>query len=121
MGIEIEPQKMRFAKHNASIYHVENSIDYIHADFFTLHTLKADVVFLAPTEVQPKEGDKLTFEQRFCPNLGDLIRHSLKIAKSLCIQLPPLINPDELASVFCKIFNENPEYSIFLFEYYILT
>ena len=47
IAIDIDPLKLEYAKHNAKIYGVEDRIDFICADFFTIcKSLKADVVFM---------------------------------------------------------------------------
>ncbi|XP_022138350.1 uncharacterized protein LOC111009535 isoform X2 [Momordica charantia] len=49
IAIDIDPRKIRYAHHNASIYGVEDQIDFIKGDFFRLApSLKADVIFLSP-------------------------------------------------------------------------
>ncbi|KAK3010748.1 hypothetical protein RJ639_011301 [Escallonia herrerae] len=49
VAIDIDPQKVALAFHNAKIYGVENCIDFIVGDFFQLApSLKGDVAFLSP-------------------------------------------------------------------------
>lgn len=49
IAIDVDPEKIAIAKHNASIYGVSDRIEFIVGDFFQLApTLKADVVFLSP-------------------------------------------------------------------------
>ena len=49
IAIDIDPQKIEIARHNASVYGVEDRIEFIQGDFLKVTpTLKADVVFLSP-------------------------------------------------------------------------
>lgn len=84
-------------------------IDLIHADYFTLRNLKADVVFLAPSEVPLEKGEKFSILKHLTPSLPKLIRHSLTVAGSLCILLPVNTDIEEIAAVFNDIYDENPE------------
>lgn len=106
--MEIEAHKIKKAEHNSGIYHVNHKIDLIHADFFSLKKLFAEVVFLAPSEVHLEHPEKFSIQKHLSPNLSQLIKHSLTLSKSLCIMLPPCTNIEELATVFSDIFEENP-------------
>ena len=50
IAIDIDPEKIRLARHNARVYGVEERIEFIVGDFFSivpsLHG--ADVIFLSP-------------------------------------------------------------------------
>ncbi|CAA7408124.1 unnamed protein product [Spirodela intermedia] len=49
VAVEIDPQRLSFARRNAEIYEVEDNIDFIVGDFLRLApSLKGDVVFLSP-------------------------------------------------------------------------
>ncbi|XP_011334640.1 trimethylguanosine synthase isoform X1 [Ooceraea biroi] len=49
IAIDIDPNKIRMARHNAEIYGVEDKIEFIIGDFFALApSLRGDVVFLSP-------------------------------------------------------------------------
>ncbi|XP_020091087.1 trimethylguanosine synthase-like [Ananas comosus] len=49
VAVEIDPRKVKYARHNAKIYGVEDRIDFVIGDFFRLApSLKGDVVFLSP-------------------------------------------------------------------------
>ena len=100
---------MKKAKHNANVYGVGDTIEFINGNFFALKKLKADVVFLAPSELPVEQNQKFSLESHLSPSLPQLIRHSLKLASSLCIKLPPYTCVDELAAIFSDIYHENPE------------
>ncbi|KAF8021674.1 hypothetical protein BT93_G1964 [Corymbia citriodora subsp. variegata] len=68
VAIDIDPQKIALAFHNAKIYGVEGRIDFIVGDFFQLApSLKGDIVYLSP----PWGGPSYKMIQQF--NL-DLLR-----------------------------------------------
>ncbi|XP_030470877.1 uncharacterized protein LOC115689049 isoform X1 [Syzygium oleosum] len=49
VAIDIDPQKIELAFHNAKIYGVEDRIDFVVGDFFQLApSLKGDIVYLSP-------------------------------------------------------------------------
>lgn len=49
IAIDIDPEKVEMARHNAAVYGVADHIDFIVGDFFELApNLKADMVFLSP-------------------------------------------------------------------------
>lgn len=49
IAIDIDPVKIELARHNASVYGVEDRIEFIIGDYMQLAPhLKADVVFLSP-------------------------------------------------------------------------
>jgi trimethylguanosine synthase len=49
IAIDIDPDKIRMARHNARIYGVEDKIEFINGNFLEIApTLEADVVFLSP-------------------------------------------------------------------------
>lgn len=49
IAIDIDPDKIKLARHNAEIYGVAHKIDFVVGDFFLIYPkLKADVVFMSP-------------------------------------------------------------------------
>jgi trimethylguanosine synthase len=49
IAIDIDPEKIKIARHNAEVYGVADRIEFILGDFFQVAPLlKADVVFLSP-------------------------------------------------------------------------
>lgn len=63
IAIDIDPQKIQKARHNAKIYGVEDKIEFITADFLELaSTLKADAVFLSPPWGGPKYLKQKVYE-----------------------------------------------------------
>lgn len=49
IAVDLDPVKLECARHNASVYGVEDRIQFIQGDFLKVASkLKADVVFLSP-------------------------------------------------------------------------
>ena len=96
------------AKQIVEIYQSQDRIDLLHADFFSLRKIKGDVVFLAPA-FNKLDYSNFSIKKHLQPNLSRLISQSLNMADSLCVMLPPITDLEEVAALFCDIFNENPE------------
>ncbi|XP_028776893.1 trimethylguanosine synthase-like [Neltuma alba] len=62
IAIDIDPAKVALAMNNAKVYGVEEYIDFVVGDFFTLAPpLKGDIVFLSPPWGGPSYKDIQTF------------------------------------------------------------
>ncbi|KAL0384496.1 UNVERIFIED_CONTAM: Trimethylguanosine synthase [Sesamum radiatum] len=62
VAVDVDPNKVQLAFHNAKIYGVEDNIDFIMGDFFQLAPfLKGDVVFLSPPWGGPSYKAKENF------------------------------------------------------------
>lgn len=49
IAVDIDPKKIEYARHNATVYGVAHKIEFIVGDYLEIApTLKADVVFLSP-------------------------------------------------------------------------
>ncbi|XP_055345496.1 trimethylguanosine synthase-like [Paramacrobiotus metropolitanus] len=63
IAVDIDPQKIAFAQHNARIYGVEERIEFICADFFEVAgRLRADAVFLSPPWGGPQYMEHRSFD-----------------------------------------------------------
>jgi len=59
IAVDIDPEKVKLARHNAEVYGVADRIEFLVADFFQVAPkLKADVVFLSPPWGGPSYLDK---------------------------------------------------------------
>ncbi|XP_050427432.1 trimethylguanosine synthase-like isoform X2 [Adelges cooleyi] len=115
IAIDIDPEKIKYAKHNAEVYGVAHKIEFIIGDFFALarncKMLKTDVVFMSP----PWGGPKYSVDEKFslesmCDNqfgggygIFDLVK---KIAPSIAFHMPKTTNIFEcvwLAKGFGKV------------------
>lgn len=103
IAIDIDPNKIDYAMHNASLYGVEDKIDFVRGDSFSLAPkLKADTVFMSPpwggpdytqvkkfdinTMLKPKDG-------KFLFNVGK------RIAPKIVMFLPRNIDISQLAEL----------------------
>jgi len=68
--IELDENRLAMAKHNASIYGVEDKIEFIHGDFFDkAPEVQADVLYLDPPWGGPEYKDIETFKlSHFSPD-----------------------------------------------------
>ena len=112
MAIEIDSARLKWAKYNAGVYEVEDRIEFINANFFTQPRLFADVVFLSPSQIRTEPGQKLNAREHFSPNIKGLLKHALDISKSVCLQLPAAVSPEDIAEIFSELHSEAPEYYI---------
>ena len=63
IAIDIDPNKIELARHNAGVYGVEDRIEFIVGDFFqVMPSLKADVVFLSPPWGGPEYQNQEVFD-----------------------------------------------------------
>ena len=90
------------ARHNATIYGVQDKIEFIVGSFFDLvHGLKADVVFLSPPWGGPNYMQKDTvydLEEFLQPVAASkLLQETRKITKNIAIYLPRNSNSKQLA------------------------
>ena len=78
-------KELQYNKHNAKIYHVENKIEYIQADFLTLKKMNCDLVFLHPHYTKSKNFSIFVDIQ---PNIIETCSKSFEFAKNVIIILP---------------------------------
>ncbi|GBC07833.1 hypothetical protein RclHR1_07710017 [Rhizophagus clarus] len=115
IAIDIDKTKLYCAKNNASIYGVEDKIEFILGDFYDLiPQLKADVVFLSPPWGGPSYLNSKVYDiKTMIPVDGErLFRESSKITKNIvyyvprsinCNQMKMLCDPDEICE-FQRVF-----------------
>lgn len=103
IAIDIDPQKIELAKHNAQIYGVEDKIDFIVGDFFNLsEKLVADVVFLSPPWGGPDYIVDNVFDIKniLAPRGGiELFKVSQKISNNIAYFLPKNIDSSQLVKM----------------------
>ncbi|NWW58996.1 TGS1 synthase, partial [Ifrita kowaldi] len=71
IAIDIDPEKLRLARHNAEVYGVAEHIDFLCGDFMALAAgLRADVVFLSPPWGGPDYATAEIFDVQtmICPD-----------------------------------------------------
>ena len=100
-AIDIDPEKIAMAQHNARIYGVEDKIEFFEGDFFHLaKNLQADIVFLSPPWGGPTYLQNETFNlKNIMPPKGgeELLRISRLISDKVIYYLPRNIDTLQLA------------------------
>ncbi|MCL7031818.1 hypothetical protein MKW94_027676 [Papaver nudicaule] len=103
IAIDIDPQKIAYAHHNAAIYGVQDKIDFLKGDFFLLAPkLKADVVFMSPPWGGPDYAKSQTYDIRTMlqPRDGFLLFNAAReIAPRLVMFLPRNVDLNQLAEL----------------------
>ncbi|XP_058725156.1 uncharacterized protein LOC131596510 isoform X3 [Vicia villosa] len=103
IAIDIDPLKIDYARHNASIYRVDDQIDFIIGDFFLLAPkLKADTVFLSPPWGGPDYAKVLTYDMKTMLRPRDgytLFNAAKKIASRVVMFLPKNVDFNQLAEL----------------------
>ncbi|RDX65784.1 Trimethylguanosine synthase, partial [Mucuna pruriens] len=103
IGIDIDPLKIDYARHNAAIYGVDDQIDFIMGDFFILAPmLKADIVFLSPPWGGPDYVKATTYDMKTMlrPHDGNTLFNVAKeIAPRIVMFLPKNIDFNQLAEL----------------------
>ncbi|XP_023776797.1 trimethylguanosine synthase isoform X1 [Cyanistes caeruleus] len=91
IAIDIDPEKLRLARHNAEVYGVAEHIDFLCGDFMALAAgLRADVVFLSPPWGGPDYATAEIFDIQtmICPDGFEIFRLSKKITNNIVYFLP---------------------------------
>lgn len=100
-AIDIDPQKIKMARHNAKVYGVEDRIEFIIGDFFCLaEKLFGDVVFLSPPWGGPSYIKDVVFQiDDIMPLKGgiEILKTANKISDNVAYYLPKNINTANLA------------------------
>ncbi|NXT72644.1 TGS1 synthase, partial [Chaetops frenatus] len=107
IAIDIDPEKLRLARHNAGVYGVAERIDFLCGDFMALAAgLRADVVFLSPPWGGPDYASAEIFDIQtmICPDgypfqvtpCGGL---SKKITNNIVYFLPRNADINQVASL----------------------
>ncbi|NXB77413.1 TGS1 synthase, partial [Donacobius atricapilla] len=107
IAIDIDPEKLRLARHNAEVYGVAEHIDFLCGDFMALAAgLRADVVFLSPPWGGPDYATAEIFDIQtmICPDgypfqvtpCGGL---SKKITNNIVYFLPRNADINQVASL----------------------
>lgn len=100
IAIDINPRRIKCARHNAKIYGVAHLIDFIVGDFFRLAPfLKADIVFLSPPWGGPeyRKAETYDIETMLQPKDGfSLFSTALSVAPSVVLFLPRTVDIEQL-------------------------
>ncbi|KAJ1972984.1 RNA methylase protein [Dimargaris verticillata] len=102
IAIDIDPQRLSCAKHNAHIYGVDHKIQFILGDFMDLApSLKADVVFLSPPWGGPAYLKQPQFDLETMIPLNGARIFSLahQITPNIAYFLPRNSRPDQIGNL----------------------
>ena len=99
IAIDIDKEKLKYAKNNAKVYGVADRIEFIHGDFLKLAPhLKADVVFLSPPWGGPEYLDSPVFSLGDMPINGEeLFNISAKISKNIAYFVPRNVDSEQVS------------------------
>ncbi|KAJ9598683.1 hypothetical protein L9F63_010632, partial [Diploptera punctata] len=100
IAIDIDPNKIELARHNADVYGVADRIEFVVGDFMTLiPTLRADVIFLSPPWGGPqyKNVDVYDIESIMEPIGGTRLYQACQnVTDNIAYYVPRNINTDQL-------------------------
>ncbi|KAL3617920.1 hypothetical protein CASFOL_038241 [Castilleja foliolosa] len=103
IAIDIDPTKINYARHNAAIYGVDDNIDFIKGDSFSLAPkLKANTVFMSPPWGGPDYSKVTTFDinTMLKPRDGQFLFDAGKtIASKIVMFLPKNVDINQLAEL----------------------
>ncbi|XP_036262702.1 trimethylguanosine synthase [Molothrus ater] len=102
IAIDIDPEKLQLARHNAEVYGVAEHIDFLCGDFMALAAgLRADVVFLSPPWGGPDYATAEIFDIQtmICPDGFEIFRLSKKITNNIVYFLPRNADINQVASL----------------------
>ncbi|GBG80694.1 hypothetical protein CBR_g31153 [Chara braunii] len=106
IAIDIDPAKIQLAQHNASVYGVEERIEFIVGDFLQLAPdLKADIVFMSPPWGGPSYSQVETYDLQTMLKplpLTSLFQAASKITNHLVFFLPRNADFSQLSDIACS-------------------
>ncbi|KAK3090023.1 hypothetical protein FSP39_008599 [Pinctada imbricata] len=102
IAVDIDPVKVELAKHNASVYGVDDRIEFIVGDYLKVAPhLKADVVFLSPPWGGPDYLDAEVFdlETMISLNKSKIFEATKQITEDIAFFVPRNANVEQLTSL----------------------
>lgn len=102
IAIDIDPVKVALARHNASVYGVEDRIEFIIGDYMQLIPhLKADVVFLSPPWGGPNYADAKVFDLKTMITLDGVcvFEETKSITQNIAYFMPRNVDIEQLSSL----------------------
>lgn len=103
IAIDIDPGKIELARHNARVYGVQDRIEFIVGDFFSVvPRLKADVVFLSPPWGGPEYLDQEVFDLQLmggCMDGYKVFETALQVTPNIAYFVPRNTNMEQVASL----------------------
>lgn len=101
IAIDIDPAKLELARHNATIYGVQDRIEFLLGDFMELApTLKADVLFLSPPWGGPEYTRQPSFDLHYMtPDGFELFKVARAITPNIAYFVPRNSDVQQLISL----------------------
>jgi len=100
IAVDIDPKKIELAKHNASIYGVDQKIEFIVGDFFEMENkIRGDVIVTSP----PWGGPSYNRQSTIRPTailLDKILEMGKKIAPKMLLHLPKNLDKNEVCILF---------------------
>jgi len=106
IAMDIDPEKIKLAKHNAGLYGVADKITFVVGDFFAAgRTLRADVLVTSPPWGGPGYSRKRIFPLAdLCSSNGGgngIMRIAKSIAPRVILHLPKNTSKHEVNTYIC--------------------
>ena len=108
-AIDIDKNKIDICKNNCNVYECENNIEFILDDYLNMKgKIKADFVFLSPPwgGLKYKNSNVYSIKKFMHPNIIDIIRVSLNVAKFILFYVPRNLDLNELIDLVSFVKNE---------------
>ena len=108
-AIDIDKNKIDICKNNCNVYECENNIEFILDDYLNMKgKIKADFVFLSPPwgGLKYKNSNVYSIKKFMQPNIIDIIRVSLNVAKFILFYVPRNLDLNELIDLVSFVKNE---------------
>ncbi|CAG0892232.1 unnamed protein product [Darwinula stevensoni] len=102
IAIDINPEKVALARHNASLYGVADRIDFVVGDFFDLASrLQAEVVFLSPPWGGPAYLNADSYDMHHMQDMNgfDIFQAAQQISNNIAYFLPRNTNVEQLVQL----------------------
>ena len=113
-AIDIEKKKIDICKNNCKVYNCKDNIEFILSDFLKMKDkIKADYIFLSPPWGGPdyKFSSVYSIKKYMTPDIVEIVKVSLSIAKKILFYLPSNLNLDELFDICWQVKNQIKENS----------
>lgn len=98
IAVDKNAERIEMARHNASIYDVENQITFLCGDFFSvIANIRADVLVLDPPWGWPRYQDISTFQLKHMqPDGNTLLQIALQYFNTILLRVPTIFDLTEL-------------------------
>jgi hypothetical protein len=119
--VDLSMERLILAKHNATVYGVEQKVEFIRADYTNLapHWRTIDAINLSPPWGGPKYArQNFDIDTDMEPSCYQLHELSLRLTPNICYQLPKNSNIDQLKDLARMVQTKYPsEYPKKILEY----